>query len=78
MSSYRAELGGLTAVLYAIYRICLHYQVESGKIKYHCNDKGVINSVFSNKPPTISQYLTTDYDLMAHKGVSMCNLCFFV
>ena len=32
MSSYRAELGGLIAVLYTIYRICLHYQVESGKV----------------------------------------------
>ena len=65
MSSYRAELGGLIAILYTIYRICSHYQVKSGKLKYHCDNKGVIKNVFTNQPPTISQFLATDYDLIA-------------
>jgi hypothetical protein len=32
LSSYRAELGDLIAVLYTIYRICKHYNVTSGSI----------------------------------------------
>jgi hypothetical protein len=42
MSSYRSELGGLLAVLYTIYHICQHYQVQNGKMKYHCDNKGVL------------------------------------
>jgi hypothetical protein len=64
MSSYRAELGGLIAILYTIYRICQYYQVASGKFKYYCDDKGVIRNVFSNKPTTITQLLHADYDLV--------------
>jgi ribonuclease HI len=64
MSSYRAELGGLIAILYTIYRICQFQQVSSGKFKYHCDNKGVLTNVFSNKPMTISQFLHADYDLV--------------
>jgi hypothetical protein len=64
MSSYRAELGGLITILYIIYRICSHYDVDSGKAKYHCDNKGVIKNVFSTSTPTISQFLHTDYDLV--------------
>lgn len=46
MSSYRAELGGLIAILYTIYSICQFQQVSSGKFKYHCNNRGVITNVF--------------------------------
>ena len=64
MSSYRAELGGLIAILYTIYRICQYQQVTSGKFKYHCDNKGVITNVFSHKPTTITQFLQADYDLV--------------
>ncbi len=63
-SSYRSELGGLIAVLYIIYKICHYYQVTDGKIKYHCDNKGVIRNVFSSWQQTISQFLGTDYDLV--------------
>ncbi len=62
MSSYRAELGGLIVILYMIYRICQYHQVTLGKIKYHCDNKGVITNVFSTKSTTITQYLHADYD----------------
>ncbi len=52
MTSYRADLGGLLAIL------CTTY------CKYKCDNKAVINNVFSNQPPTMSQHIITDYDLM--------------
>lgn len=64
MSSYRAELGGLIAILYTIYRICQFHQVSSGKFNYYCDNKGVLTNVFSNKPTTITQFLHADYDLV--------------
>jgi hypothetical protein len=42
MSSYRSELDGLITILYTLYRICKYHQVTDGKIKYHCDNKGVI------------------------------------
>jgi hypothetical protein len=64
MSSYRAELGGLIAILYTIYRICQFHQVTSGKFKYHCDNKGVLTNVFSKKPTSITHFLQADYDLV--------------
>ncbi len=64
LSSSRAELGGLIAVLYTIYRICQHHNVTSGKVKYHCDNKGVIKNVFHPKSTSITQYLQADYDLV--------------
>jgi hypothetical protein len=64
MSSYRSELGSLIAVLYVIYRICMHHSVTSGKVKYYCDNKGVITNEFHKTVPGISPFLTTDYDLV--------------
>ena len=63
-SSYRAELGGLIAILYIIHRICSHYKVDSGRAKYFCDNKGVLKNVFTTSTPTISQFLNTDHDLV--------------
>jgi hypothetical protein len=41
MSSYRSELGGLIAVLYDIYRICMHHSVTSGKVWHYCDNRGL-------------------------------------
>ncbi len=64
MSPYRAELGGLITVSFIIYRICSHYEVKSGRAKLHCDNEGVIKTVFSLNTPTPSQFLHTDYDLV--------------
>jgi hypothetical protein len=64
MSSYRSELGGLLAVLYTIYRICQHYHVTSGKLRYYCDNKGVLTNVFSPLAPGLAPYLQTDADLV--------------
>jgi hypothetical protein len=63
-SSYQSELGGLLAVLYTIYCICLHFQVMGGKMKYHCDNRGVLTNVFSTTTPGIAPYLQTDADLV--------------
>ncbi len=52
------------SVLSTIFRICQHYQVTSGKLKYHCDKTGVIKNVFSNQSTSIHEYLQTDYDLV--------------
>ena len=38
--------------------------MESGRAKFHCDNKGVIKNVFSFSNPTISQFLHADYDLV--------------
>jgi hypothetical protein len=63
-SSYRSELGGLLAVLYLIHRICHHYQVQGGQLKYHCDNRGVLKNVFSSATPGIAPYLQADADLV--------------
>ncbi len=64
INSYRSELGGLITVLYIIYRICSHYQVASGKMKYYCNNKGVFATVFSPTVPGLTPYLQADAELV--------------
>ncbi len=64
ISSYRSELGGLLAVLYTIYCICQHYHVQGGKMKHHCDNKGVLTNVFSPTAPGITPYLQADVNLV--------------
>jgi hypothetical protein len=73
MSSYRSELGGLLALLYLIHRICLSHQVTSGKVMIFCDNKGALANTFRPKTPSLTQFLTTDYDLLeeAHKLIAI-------
>lgn len=65
MTSYRSELGGLLAVLYIIYRVCSAYDIQAGKVKYYCDNKGVIQNVFHPPcQPSITSFLATDSDLV--------------
>ncbi len=73
MSSYRAELGVLIAILYAIHRICQYHQVASGKFKYYCDKRGVLMNVFSNKHTTVTQFLNADYELV-HVAITLFTL----
>ncbi len=40
------------------------HEITTGKIKYYCDNKGVITNVFSTTVPGISPFLNTDYDLV--------------
>ena len=40
------------------------HEVTTGKVKYYCDNRGVIANVFSNTLPGISPFLNTDYDLV--------------
>jgi hypothetical protein len=64
MSSYRAELGELIAILYTIYRICQVQQVTLEKLKYHCDNRDVLTNVFNKRPTTITHFLHADYDIV--------------
>lgn len=61
---YRVELNDLIAIIYNINWICLHYQVKSGIVKYHCYNKGALTNLFFTKFLTILQFLNTDYNLI--------------
>jgi hypothetical protein len=66
MTSYRSELGGLIAVLYIIHRICAAYNIQSGKVQYYCDNKGVIQNVFHPLcQPSITTFMETDSELVA-------------
>jgi hypothetical protein len=64
MSSYQSELGGLLAVLYTLYKVCSYYDITSGKVRYYCDNKGVLRNVLQVKPLGISQYNKADADLV--------------
>jgi len=60
VTSYRAELSGIVAVLYTIYRICEYYQVTSGTMTLYCDNKGAFTPI----RPGITLYFKTDHDLL--------------
>jgi hypothetical protein len=63
LTSYRAELSGIVAVLYLTYRICQYYQVTSGAMTLYCDKKGALKmpSNRSNQAlhPTSKQIMTS-------------------
>jgi len=61
-SSYRAELGGIQASLYLIYRICHYYHIEHGQARLFCDNKGAISKVFQYPTLGIAPFLTTDFE----------------
>jgi ribonuclease HI len=63
-SPYRAELCGLVATLYLIYRICTYHDVSSRKLMLYCDNNGAINNVFHRPLSGINSFLQSDYDLI--------------
>jgi len=76
LSSYRAELSGIVALLYIIYCICQHYSITSGKVKLYCDNKGALRNFFAPIPSGITPYLTADHDLieLAHHLIQLIPL----
>jgi hypothetical protein len=60
--SYRSELGGLLAVLYIIYKVCIYY--SKGKAVIYCNNKSALSAAFNNSAPTLSSNMAPDHDLV--------------
>lgn len=64
VTSYRAELSGIIACLYLVYRICQYFQLNSGKILLYCDNKGALENSFRPIYPGVTPYLKTDHDLV--------------
>jgi len=56
--------GGILALLYIIYCICLYYDISSGKTVLYCDHKGAIGNSFKLAPPGITFFLDPDYYLL--------------
>ena len=62
--SYCAELGGILASTYIIYRDYQYFNITTGKAILFCDNKGAINKSFTPSQKGISPFLTSDYDLI--------------
>jgi hypothetical protein len=76
MSSYLSELiYGLLAVLYLINRICSHYNIQSGKVCYYCNNKGVIQNVFNKAvKPGITFFMEPESELVVEAARKLVDI----
>jgi len=43
---YRAELSGIIATLYIIYRVSCYYNIVEGAMTFYCDNKGALNNAF--------------------------------
>jgi hypothetical protein len=64
LTPYRAELSGIVATLYAVYRICQFFNITSGAMKLLCDNKGALTNAFKPIIPGITPYFSTDHDLL--------------
>jgi len=64
LSSYRAELGGLLALIYLVYRISAYHANHSGSLRLHCDNKLALNQATKAAPLGITPYFSSDYDLL--------------
>jgi len=64
LSSYRAELSGLLALLYMLYKISCYYNVEGKNVTIDCDNKGALQNIFKQPPLGITPFFNTDYDLL--------------
>ncbi len=64
LSSYRAELGGLLALLYIVNRISVYHSISTGKMRIYCDNRSALNTVTTSAQRGITPFLTSDYDLI--------------
>jgi ribonuclease HI len=62
VTSYRAELSGIVATLYLMYRVCQFYRITTGAVKVYCDNKGALKNAFSLIKEGITPYFKTDHD----------------
>jgi len=63
-ASYRAELSGIIAALYIIYRVSLYYNIIEGGMTLYCDNKGALQNAFKPIKPGVTPYFNTDHDLL--------------
>ena len=64
VTSYRAELSGIVATLYVIYRVCQFYSVDAGAATVYCDNRGALKNAFTPIKEGITPYFKTDHDLV--------------
>jgi ribonuclease HI len=66
MTSYRAELAGLTSVLFMLHWVCKQVQIDDGKIVIYCDNEAAMNEAFYVGLPSNNPYsqLAADNDLI--------------
>mmetsp|Transcript_16534 Transcript_16534/g.23564 ORF Transcript_16534/g.23564 Transcript_16534/m.23564 type:complete len:1161 (+) Transcript_16534:4649-8131(+) len=65
VTSYRSELGGITAILYILQQMVLHLDITSGSVMLYCDNKGALENVFDEQPKRgIYPLLERDYDML--------------
>ena len=64
LSSYRAELGGLLALVYMVYRISSYHAITAGSFRFYCDNKLALSKAVSAAPRGIAPFVTYDYDLI--------------
>lgn len=64
LTSYRAELSGILAVLYDIHRVCSYYHIQKGSVQCYCDNLGAARNSYWKPTPGILPFLTSDYDIL--------------
>jgi ribonuclease HI len=67
VTSYRAELSGIVATLYAADRIYQFHNISAGAMKLYCDnkgDKGALTNAFKPIKHGIMPYFRTDHDMI--------------
>lgn len=73
ITSYRTELGGITAVLYILLLIVRSAKLTTGTVTIYCNNKAAIEAIFAENPRRgIYPMLKPDYDFISIAR-EMCN-----
>jgi ribonuclease HI len=67
MTPYRAELSGLTSVLFILQWVCSRNAIGDGKVMIYCDNEAALNETFAFRRPTNNpyQWLAADIDLIA-------------
>ncbi len=64
LTSYRAELSGILAILYITYRVSLHFRPIKGRFHLFCDNKGALSKAFHSIKAGVTPYLNMDHDLI--------------
>jgi len=64
VTSYRAELSGIIATLYLVYRVCQYYCIMEGAMTLYCDNKGALKNALHPIKAGITPYFKTDHDLI--------------
>jgi len=66
MSAYRAELSGITSVLFIIYKACMQAKLTTGTVIIYCDNQSALDQIFNCQQASRNPYayLKADIDLI--------------